>query len=106
MPLLRLFRSVAGFGFALAVGAAALAADRPAVIPFPTTKPRLVAAETMQRIYDEVKRRPLYIVGETVGDLPQITAPGAAHRDDRGSVEFDRFRHWLPVPFARGCACR
>ncbi len=32
-----------------------------------------ILGEYLGRIYDEVKHRPLYIVGETLGDLPQTT---------------------------------
>jgi len=54
-----------------------VAADRPAVIPFPTAKPKLVSAEAMQRIYDEVKTPFKYGVimkGETgeLVDCPNV----------------------------------
>lgn len=53
------------------------AADRPPVVPFPSAKPRLVPAETMRRIHDEVKTPFKYgviIRGETgeLVDCPNV----------------------------------
>jgi glycosyltransferase involved in cell wall biosynthesis len=46
-----------------------------------------ILGEYLGRIYDEVKHRPLYIVGETVGALPHTAALHSAPQDGRGPAE-------------------
>lgn len=105
----------------LASCAAVSAAERPAVIPFPETKPRLVAPAVMQEIYGEVKTPYKYGVilegreGELL-DSPAVFRHGerwymifASHKDDIGYqgelAVSDDLLHWqrlgIILPFSR-----
>lgn len=97
------------------------AAGRPDVIPFPTGKPKLVGAETMQRVYDEVKTPFKYGVvlrGETgeLVDCPNVFRHGGrwfmvyvSNRDRVGYqtclARSDDLLHWeklgVVLPFRR-----
>jgi predicted GH43/DUF377 family glycosyl hydrolase len=61
----------------------AFAAERPGVIPFPKTKPKLVPGDTMQNIYDEVKTPFKYgiVLEGKEGEL--VDCPNIFRRDDR-----------------------
>lgn len=109
------------FFLLLALAATTGAAERPPVIPFPSDKPRLVSADTMRRIYDEVKTPFKYGVvlageaGEMV-DCPTVFRHEnrwymlyAATRDKTGYETFlarsDDLLHWeklgCVLPFRR-----
>lgn len=100
---------------------AASAADRPPVAPFPPAKPRIVSAETLRRVYDEVKTPYKYGVilkgeaGELV-DCPNVFRHHGrwymlyvANRDKVGYQTFlarsDDLLHWeklgCVLPFRR-----
>ncbi len=71
-----------------AVAAALAAAERPAVIPFPTGKPKLVPADTMRRIHGEVQTPFKYGVVLKGGPGELLDGPGVFRHGGRWYMVF------------------
>jgi len=84
-------RYLAAVGALILFGAVA-ADDRPAVIPFPDTRPRFVEPERMQAIYDEVRTPYKYgvILQGREGEL--LDSPAVFRHEDRWYMLYVSFR--------------